>query len=176
MRQEKTMLMNANKHMTPIKCQQLLWNLLEAFEGKSDAIPAPVLVRELMQTERCEAVLQAQAAGNLHSLRQDYLHAMGTPVVRRIENYEQTPVDEEIALQAFVHYRSHTVNQLYAGLTPFRKLEYHTLLRAERNVAALGIFGVGIGGGRALYKTSKASWSSIKKHREAAAGIVRHRE
>ena len=158
-----SIMMNKNKPMSEIKCQQVLWNLLELFEGK-DSMPASVLVGELMQTKRCDGVLSSTTAENLKALRSDYTGALDSAaVIDRIHSGNVTAQDEIKALKVIAHYRTHTTNQLYSGLYFWKKVQYQTLFKAERNVAALGLLGLGVGGSRAMYKIAKASTEYMKK-------------
>lgn len=150
--------------MSAVKCQQVLWNLLELFEGKDSSMPASILVGELMQTGRCSGLLDPVVETNLETLRQDYTDALASKeAMHRIKAGEATVQDETKSLQTIAHYRTHTTNILYSGLWFWRKVEYQTLFKAERNLAALGILGIGVGGSRAIFRISQASAAYITR-------------
>ncbi len=151
--------------MTDVKCQQLLWNLIELFDGKP-ALPASILVGEMMQTRRCDDVLRPDIAMKLRTLREDYAGAVGpAEVMARIDAGDATAQDERRCLRAVAHYRSHTNNRLFEGLDLWRKVQYQTLYKAERNLAALGIAGLGLGGGRAMYRIGRASTEYVRSRK-----------
>lgn len=151
--------------MTDEKCQQVLWNLLELFDAK-DGLPASVLVSELMQTKRCDGLFDKHTADSLKTLRSDYSGAIGSPaVLTRVDAGEATAHDEMKCLKAIAHYRSHTNNKLFDGLQWWKKLQFQTLYKAERNIAAIGIVGLGLGGSRAMIRIARASVDYMKTHK-----------
>jgi len=46
-----------------------------------------------------------------------------------------------MASQAFIHYKTWTIKLLVAEVPWWRKLQYYTVVKAERTLAAFGIFG-----------------------------------
>jgi hypothetical protein len=122
------------------KCRSILWNLVEAFSSSSiEANTAPtVLIRELFETERC-----ATQYPKLGNIRENYADFIGKPTLQAILNFTPAPDEfgQERCAQAIIHYHSWTRKMLVEQLCWQDRVYYHTVHRAERTVAILGMVG-----------------------------------
>ena len=94
------------------------------------------MIRELFETERC-------ANDALKNVRVAYVDAVGKSTLQAIVNFEPTPdqFSQERCAQAIIHYHSWTRDVLVRQLSWPDFAFYHTVYRAERTLAVLGILG-----------------------------------
>jgi len=156
---------NKEKPVDEAKCQSMFWNLLEIFEKDSDT-RAVTVVREILQTARCDKF------ANLEDLRESYTGYIrsynktgGVDHMEAIEDIEQTkPLQEEIALQAFVHYHSWTRDRLVQSLSWKNRSFYYTWYKAEKMFAFVGLVTFGYAGFRGATKVIKNTKEYLNKN------------
>lgn len=134
------------------KCVSIWRNLLRHMHRHGDVL-ASAYVREFDETARCDAFRNLKEA-------RDALHGkIGSARMKRIITFDETDADEKAAAQAVMHY-GFWHEQLLLDCLPLRdRVLYHTVDRAERTLAALGIVTAVYGGARAAY----ASFSMLKR-------------
>jgi hypothetical protein len=158
-------MMNDGVPMNEDKCQQVLWNLMELISGPSDGVPASSVIRELMQTVRCDAILEEPASANMASLRAKYKNALGADawnlVMQRKEGVYEP--QERLAIDTIIHYRTYTRVLLVSCFSPAKKFEYYTVHKAESTLATMGLFGTGYAVTRGVRGIAKASVEAMKK-------------
>lgn len=140
------------------KCQSIYVNLLQA-RGLSNVESA--FVRELEMTSSCDGVAQ-----DLSKLRRAYRQHMGINTYNRILQFEENLTDGRKAGQAVVHYKYWTTKSLVSCLNCSNLAWYHTVLQAERAIAAVGLGSAAFGGWRAVQGATKA-WrhaEAVKEH------------
>ena len=118
------------------RCQSIYRNLLRA----SEAVLAdgPLLyVRELRQTSRCDQFY------DFSKIRDSYATKLGKDRMQRVESFKQTSEDEEVVAQTVFHYRDWDEYNLLSALSWPNWLWYHTMHRAERTLAMIGIATIG---------------------------------
>jgi len=114
---------------------------------------ASAYVREFQETTRCDAITSLSEARVALSTK------IGEERMRRIARFEETDGDERAAAQAVMHYGLWHEELLLSCLPAWDRVMYHTVDRAERTLAGLGIITAVYGGARAAY----ASFSLLRR-------------
>jgi hypothetical protein len=65
---------------------------------------------------------------------------LGEVSYQRILAYHNTAKDEENAAQALLHYDTWTKKKLVAEVPLHRKIQYYTVVQAERTIGIIGMF------------------------------------
>lgn len=125
------------------KCNSIFANLLRN-HGSKDLL-ASAYIREFFETFRCDDVHDM----SMH--REEYrgkVDADEKGRLARILSFKKTDMDEKVAAQAALHYNEWHETALVKALTWPSWLKYHTIVRAERAAARVGIAGTGYAGAR----------------------------
>jgi hypothetical protein len=138
--------------MDRAKCNTIFVNLLR-FHGQEDTL-STAFIREFFETVRCDQVFDMSAH------RDEYARKLTKPRLERIMAFKSTDEDEAVAAQATMHYHTWHEKQLLAAITWPSLAYYHTVTRAERTLAVLGITG-------ATYGATSAALASFRYLRDA---------
>lgn len=123
-----------------MRCRSVFRNLLKV-RGLPESALACQYIRELEQTARCDDFY------DLEEVRQSYHTLVTEDSMQRIRDYAETEQDIRRAAQAVYHYYDWTERKLVAALTWRDWFGYHTIERAERTAAMLGVGGSAMHGG-----------------------------
>jgi hypothetical protein len=141
------------------KCLYIVRNLLRCLEEDDNgALGAPTYLREWMQTERCDEVLKT---ADFEEIRKSIEITTTPDVMRRIKSFTETEKDMNVALQTVTHYREWHRDVLMSNLPFSERVYHHTILKAERTLAVLGIVGLthqGFRGVRGMSLALKKKW------------------
>lgn len=110
----------------------------------SDA-PSSAFLRELQHTRRCDAITQ-----DLSEVRANYKRYVDQydptgSAWTRIMTCQDTESDARFADDAVRHHRVFTNKHILAGLSLARRIQFYTIDKSERTLAALGLFAI-VGG------------------------------
>jgi len=113
-----------------------------AFSNPRSDVRSSMIIREVAQTERCQ-LFQPE----LKDLRESYKGYLGNETYERILSYDSTTQDEDKAAQALLHYDTWTKEKLVKEVPIHRRVQYYTVVQAEKTFATIGIvaalFGIG---------------------------------
>ena len=125
----------------PVKCNTLFVILLH-FHGQQD-IPSSAFIREFFETARCDEIF------NMAPHRAEYERKLTADRLARIMAFKTTDEDESVAAQATMHYHSWHESRLLKAISWPSWIYYHTVTRAERTLASMGLAAAAYGGMRA---------------------------
>ena len=131
---------NDNKNIK-VKCNTIFENLLH-FHGQQDVLSS-AFIREFFETIRCDQVFDM----SVH--RAEYEKKLTKDRLDRILTFKATDEDESVAAQATLHYYSWHQTRLLKAISWPSWVYYHTVSRAERTLASLGLVAAAYGGMRA---------------------------
>jgi len=123
-----------------IRCREIYWTLLHFAKHNSTALPTH-FIRELEQTQRCDAVCK-----DFSTVRNSYKSRIGDECYDKIMN--QTKRDEDLEYLAFRtlnEYAHWTQKELVSGLPWRSQLYYYTVERVENILSTIRIFSTGRG-------------------------------
>lgn len=132
------------------KCQTIFYNLLAPQRSDLNADTSALYVREVMQTQRCDQF------HDLSDLRAGYVSYIGAESMQNILDFKATDVDREKTASAAFHYVTWDHIRFKKALTWPNWIYYHTVDKAERTFAFVGIAAASISGWKVGAKTMKA--------------------
>ena len=153
----------ARQEANKAKCNSIYRTLLR--HNKGGTIPATTYIREFFETARCDHV------SNFAPQREEYTKMIGNADVgslARIMAYDGTAKDEEIAIQAVVHYAHWHKQHLVASLSWRSYLDYQIFQLGESTLATIGF----VGGVYVGMRAAQASFRFIKKSYQAQAAAA----
>lgn len=120
------------------KCQSIFENLIACNLSRDQNTLASAYIREFQESKRCDKFYSFEKDRKDLEMR---INSNDPKRMERIINFKQTLEDEMHCSQAVIHYGTWHTKQLVSALNWSNWIKYHTIDRAERTVAVLGIFG-----------------------------------
>lgn len=148
------------------KCDSIFANLLRN-PGKKDIL-ASAYIREFFETCRCDGV------HDLSAQREEYRSKVDADEkgrLARILLFKETDMDEKVAAQAALHYDEWHETALVKALTWPSWIKYHTIVRAERTAAIVGIAGATYAGAR-VAESSFRYLKGVSVAKDAARAVA----
>jgi hypothetical protein len=127
-----------DKHVK-VKCNAIFENLLH-FHGQQEEVLSSAFIREFFETLHCDKVFDM----SVH--RDEYVNKLTKERLDRILAFKTTDEDESVAAQATLHYYSWHQNRLLKAISWQSWIYYHTVSRAEKTMATLGLVAAAYGG------------------------------
>ncbi len=130
--------------MREVDCNFIFVNLLNLlhFHGQQE-IPSSAFIREFFETARCDRIF------DMSPHRAEYERKLTAERLDRIMAFKTTDEDESVAAQATMHYHSWHESRLLKAISWPSWIYYHTVTRAERTLASMGLAAAAYGGMRA---------------------------
>jgi hypothetical protein len=120
------------------KCQQLLWNLMEAV-SLDTKVSAPEVIRQVMETSSCDRELSSASVRDLKTLRHTYATEIGSEAMESVMKRQQDMYTERLCLDVVIHYRMYTESVIVRAFGPLQKMEFLSY-RCERTLERIGFF------------------------------------
>ena len=138
------------------ECDDVFANILCFHDSAREAsLPPAAYIREFWETKQCDEVYNMSGARKQY---EDYINRADAGRMQRVLDFKETLDDEKVVGQAVVHFARKDEAELLSALSLPTWLHYQTIVRAERSVADISIFGTVWGGSRVAQAYLRKQW------------------